>query len=193
MSLASVHQEIRADESNRWAADLGYEPIYAAAPAARIAIIGQAPGRRAQESGIPWDDASGETLRDWLGIDRDTFYDPNRIALLPIDFYYPGKGVHGDLPPRKDFATRWHHRILAQLGKITLTLLLGSYAQHHYLGPSAKRNLTETVRSANDYLPNYLPLVHPSPLNFRWQSKNPWFRQTTIPMLQRTFALTLES
>ena len=193
VTLVAIRDEIRAHPSNRWARELGYEPIYAAAPAARIVIVGQAPGSRAQQSGVPWNDRSGETLRGWLGVDRDTFYDPNRIALLPIDFYYPGKGAHGDRPPRKDFAARWHPPILAHLHQVKLTLLVGSYAQQHYLGAAAKRNLTETVRAGSEYLPDYLPLVHPSPLNFRWQAKNHWFRETTIPALQRTIELILEN
>ena len=193
VSLGSIREEIRAHASNSWARDLGYEPLYAAGPAARIVIVGQAPGRHAQESRVPWDDASGGTLRAWLGVDRTTFYDPNRIALLPMDFYYPGTGTHGDLPPRKDFAARWHPRILAHLDRVELTLLVGSYAQRHYLGAAAKRNLTETVRAGSEYLPDYLPIVHPSPLNFRWQARNPWFRETAIPALQGSVQLVLQS
>ncbi|WP_405056789.1 uracil-DNA glycosylase family protein [Kribbella sp. NBC_01505] len=184
LPLAEVRDAIIADPSNRWAAELGYLPLYAASAAARIVIIGQAPGRRAQESGIPWDDPSGVRLRSWLGVDDEVFYDPASIALLPMDFYFPGKGSHGDLPPRKDFAPRWHPAILGQLPEVRLTVLIGSHAQAHYLGSQARSNLTETVRAHIDYAPAVIPLVHPSPLNFRWQKANPWFEADVVPALQ---------
>lgn len=124
-SLDRIRAEIAAHESNAWARDLGYEPLYSAAPGARIALIGQAPGRKAQESGVPWNDVSGVRLRTWLGVDDTQFYDPDRFAIIPMDFYYPGKGVSGDLPPRKDFASLWHQRILAELPDLRLTVLVG--------------------------------------------------------------------
>jgi uracil-DNA glycosylase len=182
--LARIHHELVNDPTNSQAAELGYAPVYAAGPAARIAIIGQAPGRLAQASGVPFDDASGVRLRDWLGVTDEQFYDPDLFAILPMDFFYPGKAVHGDLPPRPGFASRWHPRILAELPGIRLTLLIGDHAQKHYLKDRRKPNLTSTVRSYQDYLPSTFPLVHPSPLNFRWQAKNPWFQSEVVPVLR---------
>ena len=173
-----------ADPSNAWATAAGYSPLYAVSERSRIVIVGQAPGRKAQASGIPWDDPSGVRLRSWLGVSEEEFYDPERFALLPMDFFYPGKGGHGDLPPRRDFAATWHPRFLAELADVRLTVLVGSYAQRHYLAGSRKSNLTETVRCFEEYLPDYLPIVHPSPLNFRWQTKNPWFEATLLPRLR---------
>jgi uracil-DNA glycosylase len=192
-SLDEIRTAITDDPSNAWARKLGYAPLYSAATAARIAIIGQAPGRAAQESGIAWNDPSGVRLRDWLGVSDEQFYDPAIVALLPMDFYYPGKGVSGDLPPRADFAARWHPQILAQLPDLRLTVLIGAYAQHHYLGPNAKRTLTETVAAFRDYLPRRIPLVHPSPLNFRWQKKNPWFDTDVLPELKLLTAAAIAS
>ena len=182
--LDDIRTAITDDPSNAWAKELGYSPLYSAAPAARIAIIGQAPGRAAQESGIAWNDPSGVRLRDWLGVTDEQFYDPATVALLPMDFYYPGKGVSGDLPPRADFAGRWHPQILGQLADLRLTVVIGAYAQHYYLGSDAKRTLTETVAAFREYLPTRIPLVHPSPLNFRWQKKNPWFDAEVLPALK---------
>jgi len=187
-NLDRIRAEITDHPSNSWARDLGYTPLYTAGPGARIALIGQAPGRKAQESGIPWNDASGVKLRSWLGVDDTQFYDPDQIAVIPMDFYYPGKGASGDLPPRKDVAALWHPRILAELPDLRLTILVGGYAQKHYLGVRAKRTLTETVRAYTEYLPTMIPLVHPSPLNFRWQSKNPWFEADVVPALRTLVA-----
>ncbi|ONI82956.1 uracil-DNA glycosylase [Actinosynnema sp. ALI-1.44] len=191
MSLADIRAEIMAD--NAWATEQGWQPVYAAAPGARIAIIGQAPGRRAQESGVPFDDPSGDRLRGWLGVTDEQFYDPNRFAILPMDFYFPGKAASGDLPPRADFAPKWHPRILAGLTDVRLTLLIGGYAQKRYLKGRAKSSLTETVRSYRDYLPELIPLVHPSPLNFRWQSRNPWFAAEVVPVLRAEVAKALRA
>jgi len=185
--LDALRREIIEDASNAWARELGYQPLYAAQPGARVAIIGQAPGLRAQSGGLVWDDPSGVTLRSWLGVSEEQFYDPDVFALLPMDFYYPGKAINGksgDLPPRQDFAPRWHPRILAELPRIHLTLLVGSYAQAHYLAGRAKRTLTENVRAYAEYLPSTMALVHPSPLNFRWQAKNPWFAAEVVPALR---------
>jgi uracil-DNA glycosylase len=182
--LDEIRAAIADDPSNAWARELGYAPLYSAAQTARVAIIGQAPGRAAQQSGIAWNDPSGVRLRDWLGVTDEQFYDPTIVALLPMDFYYPGKGVSGDLPPRADFAALWHPQILAQLPDLRLTVLIGAYAQRHYLGSDGKRTLTETVAAFRDYLPTRIPLVHPSPLNFRWQKKNPWFDTDVLPELK---------
>ncbi len=161
--LTAIRHEIRTHASNAWATERGYEPIYSASPGSKIAVIGQAPGRHAQDSQIPWNDASGIKLRQWLGVTDSQFYAPDTIALLPTDFYYPGKGKHGDLPPRPTFASLWHPRILTLMPAVRLTVLIGSYAQKHYLGANAKKNLTETVGAYRHYAPDRIPLVHPSP------------------------------
>jgi uracil-DNA glycosylase len=150
--------------------------------------VGQAPGRRAQESGIPWDDPSGVTLRSWLGLTDAQFYDPAIVALLPMDFFYPGKGKSGDLPPRKDFAATWHPRLIEQMPALKLTALIGGYAQKYYLRGAARANLTETVHAFREYPKDTIPLVHPSPLNFRWQAKNPWFGEEVLPELKARVA-----
>ena len=180
--LDQIRREIVAHPSNAWALDLGYQPVYVTDPAARVLVIGQAPGIRAQETGIPWNDASGERLRDWLGVDEATFRDPTRFGIVPMDFFFPGRGKTGDLPPRPDFAPTWHPRLLAQMPEVRLTLLIGDHAQRFYLG--GRESLTERVRRFRDYLPDRMPLVHPSPLNFRWQSRNPWFETDVLPALR---------
>lgn len=166
---------------NAWAQQKSYLPVYTASATARVVIVGQAPGRIAQESLTPWNDVSGDRLRDWLGLSREQFYDEKLISLMPMDFYYPGKGPHGDLPPRKGFAPIWHPKLRALMPQVELTLLVGRYAQAYYLGQLNKRTLTETVMSYEEYLPSFLPMVHPSPLNFRWLSVNPWFEAEVVP------------
>ena len=187
-SVDSIRTAIIDDPGNAGMTAKGWQPIFTAGPEARIVIVGQAPGAAAQETGIPWNDASGKKLRTWLGLSDEQFYDPNLVALIPMDFYYPGKGKHGDMPPRQGFAAKWHPPLLALMPRVSLTVLIGAYAQDYYLGRTAKQNLTETVRDFADYLPDFFPLVHPSPLNFRWQAKNPWFEETVIPELQRNVA-----
>lgn len=183
-SFESIYAEIVSDGENAWAREMGYLPLYAVGPRAQIAVIGQAPGRLAQESGIAWNDASGKKLIEWLGVTENEFRDPQLFALMPMDFYYPGKGASGDLPPRKSFAPRWHPPLLDLMPQIRLTVLIGTYAQQYYLGDRAKRNLTETVHAFREYLPSTIPLVHPSPLNFRWHARNPWFSSQVLPVLQ---------
>lgn len=189
--LESIRQEIINHKANQDFKDKGWQPIYTAGPQARLAIIGQAPGIKAQESQIPWHDASGERLREWLGIEEDVFYDPNQVALIPMDFYYPGKAKTGDKPPRKEFYETWHPRLFDAMPDIQLTLLVGQYAQKAYLKKKRGKNLTETVRHYQDYLPSYFPLVHPSPLNGRWLKKNPWFIEEVVPDLQAKVHQTL--
>lgn len=162
----------------------GPRPVLTAHSRARILIIGQAPGRRVHETGVPWDDPSGERLRDWLGVDRETFYDEEHIALLPMGFCYPGKGKSGDLPPRPECAATWHAPLLEHLDRVQLTLLIGQYAQAHYLGERRAKTLTQTVERWRDYLPRYLPLPHPSPRNNLWLRKNPWFAEQVLPHLR---------
>ena len=164
---------------------LGPRPIVQFSEEARLLIIGQAPGRKVHETGIPWDDPSGKLLRQWLHLEEEAFYDPSRVALLPMGFCYPGKGKSGDLPPRKECAPQWHEQVLNSLPNLQLTILIGSYAQSHYLKGKAKGNLTETVKCFTDFLPSTVPLPHPSPRNRPWLSKNPWFEELLLPELQR--------
>lgn len=159
-------------------------PVVYAGGSCRILIIGQAPGRRVHESGIPWNDPSGIELRRWLGVTEERFYDPEIFGLMPMGFCYPGKGKSGDLPPRPECAPLWHKRLLRAMPQVELTLLIGGYSQKYYLKEAAESNLTETVRSFRKYLPEYLPLVHPSPRNRIWQRKNPWFETQVLPELR---------
>ncbi|CYU97960.1 TPA: uracil-DNA glycosylase family protein [Streptococcus suis] len=191
MELADIRQAIMWDVANRDFTNKGIAPLFQAPSTAKILIIGQAPGLKTQEKGRLFDDASGDNLRRWLDVDRQTFYESGHFAILPMDFYYPGKGKSGDLPPRKDFAPKWHLLILDQLPELELTLLVGNYAQEYYLEKS-QRNLTERVKHADDYLPTYFPLPHPSPRNNIWQAKNPWFQAEIIPNLQNILKQILE-
>jgi len=170
----------------------GPRPVLAASPDARLLIIGQAPGRKVHESGIPWQDVSGDRLRAWLEVDRETFYDPSRIALLPTGFCYPGSGRSGDLPPRPECAPLWKPRLHPALGRVRLTLLVGSYAQAEELGERAKATLTETVKAWREYGPGVIPLPHPSPRNRLWLRRNPWFEQELLPELRTSVQAALE-
>lgn len=160
-------------------------PVLQFSQNSKILIIGQAPGRIVHETGIPWDDKSGEQLRSWLGVTKEQFYDPDLFGLIPMGFCYPGKGKSGDLPPRKECAPQWHNKILQSIKQVKLTLLIGKYAQDYYLGESSSGNLTENVKNYRRFLPDYLPLVHPSPRNNIWKSKNPWFEKEVIPALKQ--------
>ena len=183
-SLTQIKNAIMRDAQNQSFTERGIEPLFAAPTGARINIVGQAPGVKAEQTRLYWNDQSGDRLREWLGIDRETFYHSGLFAVIPMDFYYPGKGKSGDLPPRKGFAEKWHPQILADLPNIELTILIGQYAQKYYL-PQNKRNVTETVKNYREFLPHFLPLVHPSPRNQLWLAKNPWFAQEVIPELQQ--------
>lgn len=164
---------------------LGPRPVLRARASARVLIIGQAPGTRVHETGIPWNDRSGDRLRDWLGLDKNRFYDEDRLAILPMGLCYPGVDAKGgDLPPRPECAPAWHPLILAALPKIELTLLVGLYAQKRYLGKISKKTLTETVAAYKDYGPVFLPLPHPSWRNTAWMKKNPWFERDLLPHLR---------
>lgn len=187
----SVFQAIRADEQNGEFTRQGIDPLYTASATSRLVIIGQAPGRVAQETRIPWNDKSGDRLRDWVGIDRVTFYDPSAVALLPMDFYYPGKGKSGDLPPRRGFAEKWHPVLLGMMPQVRLTVLVGSYATRRYLELSSSAKLTDVVRNYADYLPRFFPLVHPSPRNQLWMCRNPWFETDVLPRLRSEVASAL--
>ncbi len=245
-TLDELRAEIAAHESNAWATARGWEPLVIGESTARILILSQAPGRLAQESGIAFDDPSGRLLRSWMGVTDAEFWDPAKVAILPMDAYFPGsRGAPavtgsdeeavasertaaaledaaveragaalpgeprpaaerraaamdseparpprggGDLPPRRDFADRWHPRVLELLPEVRLRLVIGGYAQRRYLGPG---NVTEHVRDAASHLP-FFPLVHPSPLARGWRSANPWFAESTVPMLQRLVREALE-
>ena len=184
-SLEQLKQEIMADSDNRKFTDEGIEPLFSAPSTAKILIIGQAPGIKAQESKIFFNDKSGVKLREWMGIDDEIFYKSGLIGVVPMDFYYPGKVKSGDLPPRKNFAIKWHSKVLELMPNLELIILVGKYAQDYYLGNDKKQNLTETVFNYKQYLPRYFPIVHPSPLNFRWNNKNPWFIKEVVPELQK--------
>jgi uracil-DNA glycosylase len=165
-------------------------PVLRAHRNARLLIIGQAPGTRVHATGIPWNDPSGDRLRNWLQIDREQFYDARQIAIIPMGFCYPGKGKSGDLPPRPECAPLWHERLQEQLPHLELRLLIGKYAQDYYLG-SKRQSLAETVQHYADYLPEFLPLPHPSPRNIRWFRTNPWFEAEVIPALRKRLRHTL--
>lgn len=180
-----IDQQIRQDSQNIQYTQAGILPLYQIEPTAKILLISQAPSRKAQESMVFWNDPSGDRLRSWMGLTKSEFYQPGKIAVMPLDFYYPGKGAHGDLPPRPGFAEKWHQPLLDLMPNIQLTLLIGQYAQKFYLQGRRYRTLTETVRHFDDYLPEYLPLVHPSPLNYGWLHQHPWFETEVIPTLQK--------
>tara|TARA_R110000868_G_scaffold170440_6_gene405715 strand:+ start:1010 stop:1594 length:585 start_codon:yes stop_codon:yes gene_type:complete len=165
---------------------LGPRPVLRASATSRLLIIGQAPGTKVHESGVPWDDRSGDRLRHWLGVDKDTFYDESRIAIVPMGFCYPGRDAKGgDAPPRKECAPTWHPQVLPLLPNVEFTLLIGLYAQGYYLSDRRKGTLTETVSAWRDYLPEYLPLPHPSWRNTTWLKKHPWFERELVPELQK--------
>lgn len=164
---------------------LGPRPVLRAAADARVLIVGQAPGTKVHETGVPWNDASGRRLREWMAVSDETFYDPAQVAIVPMGFCYPGRDPRGgDNPPRPECAPLWHPAVLASLPKLELTLLIGSYAQARYLGDRRKKTMTETVRAWRDYAPEILPLPHPSWRNTAWLKKNPWFGEEVLPFLQ---------
>ena len=160
-------------------------PIFSVSTESKILIIGQAPGQKVHNSGIPWDDQSGKELKRWLGVTPEQFYNPKLFALMPMGFCYPGKGTSGDLPPRPECAPTWHDLLLKKMKQVEITILIGSYSQNYYLREKLKPTLTETVKSFQEYLPEFLPLVHPSPRNKIWQKKNPWFEKEVVPYLQK--------
>lgn len=184
MIFEEIKQEIMGDPMNEAYTQKGIPPLFKASTDARIVIVGQAPGRKAEETRLFWNDLSGDRLRDWMGISREIFYSTNRIAHLPMDFYYPGKAKTGDAPPRKGFAEKWHPRLLERMPNIEVKILIGSYAQEYYLNKRCEKNLTETVKNFEKYLPEYVPLVHPSPLNLGWLKQNPWFEREVLPVLR---------
>ena len=191
MTLEQIRKKIIDDRDNMPFTKKGWEPVYTAHISAKILIIGQAPGRLAQESSVPWNDPSGDNLRRWMNIDKDTFYNEMKIALIPMDFYFPGSKERGDAPPRKDFAEKWHPKILEYMPVIQLIILIGQYAQAYYLRGKRKKTLTATVRAYKEYGTLFVPLVHPSPRNNIWQKKNPWFEEEVLPFLRKAIARVL--
>lgn len=203
-ALDALWQEVRG--CTLCAADLplGPRPVLRPSATARLLIVGQAPGTKVHESGIPWNDPSGDRLRDWLGIGRETFYDRRRIAIVPMGFCYPGRLPRsgrgrsggersgGDAPPRPECAPRWHAALLALMPAVELTLLVGQYAQAHYLGARRGRTLTETVARWRDFLPEYLPTPHPSWRTRGWVARNPWFEAELLPDLRARAATLME-
>jgi uracil-DNA glycosylase len=167
------------------------KPILSASPTARLLIVGQAPGRRVHETGIPWNDPSGDLLRQWLGMTREQFYDVSRIAIVPAGLCYPGTVNGSDLPPCPQCAPLWHPPLRAAMPEIRLTLLVGAYAQAYYLGKRRSRTLAETVAAWRDFAPEFLPLPHPSPRNRRWLKQNPWFEAEVLPMLREQVGAAL--
>lgn len=163
---------------------LGPRPVLRASASARLLIASQAPGTRVHASGIPWDDASGKRLREWMQVDTETFYDESRVAIVPMGFCYPGQTGSGDAPPRPECRASWHPQLIPLLPKVELSLLIGRHAQDFWLGASRKPTLTETMRAWRDYLPRYLPLPHPSPRNIAWFKANPWFDAEVLPVLR---------
>ena len=166
-------------------------PIVQASVHSKIVIIGQAPGQKVHNTGTPWDDQSGNELRRWLGVTNEQFYDGNLFALVPMGFCYPGKGKSGDLPPRPECAPLWHSRLLTEMNEIKLIILIGQYAQKYYLEENFRPTLTENVQNYRQFLPKFLPLVHPSPRNKIWQKKNPWFELEVVPALQLIISATI--
>lgn len=186
-----IFRAIKADPQNAEYTAAGIDPLYSVAADARVMVIGQAPGRIAQDTRTPWNDKSGDRLRDWMGVDRATFYDSHQVAIVPMDFYFPGKGKSGDLPPRKGFAEKWHPMLLGMMPQVQLTVLVGAYAVHRYLGLKQSVPLTGVVRDWQSWQPEYFPLVHPSPRNLLWTKKNPWFEEETLPALRAAVTAAL--
>ena len=187
-SIEDIRQAIIADPENKDFTKRWIFPLFEAHETARIVLVGQAPGSRAEATGLYFRDPSGDNLRAWLGVDEEIFYESGLFAVVPMDFYFPGSGKSGDLPPRKDFADKWHADILAQMPNVELMILIGQYAQHYYLKQRKSVKVTDNVRNYQNFLPDYFPLVHPSPRNNIWQVKNPWFREEVLPDLKRIVA-----
>lgn len=190
-SLDALLAAVRACRACAASLPLGPRPVVQADVAARILVVGQAPGLRVHQTGLPWDDPSGERLREWMGVSKEVFYDASRIAIIPMGYCYPGRGNGGDLPPRRECAQLWLDQLLAKLPLIELTLLVGQHAQRHFLGCRRQRSLAETLSAWAEYSPDFIPLPHPSPRNTPWLQRNPDFGQQLLPELRRRVATLL--
>ena len=190
--LAKLVKEIRSCSLCAAHLPLGPRPIIQVSSFAKILVVGQAPGSRVHQTGIPFNDPSGDRLREWMGIDKELFYDEQKIALVPMGFCFPGTGKSGDLPPRPECADTWRIKLLEQLPKIRLTIIVGQYAQAWHLKTGNKANLTETVMAWKDYWPEAIPLPHPSPRNNIWLKRNPWFEEQILPSLKRRVKAVLK-
>ena len=188
MNTAALHADIAACRVCETALGFAPRPVVQFSSTSRILIIGQAPGSKVHASGIPWDDASGDRLREWTGLDRDQMYDAEQVALVPMGFCYPGKASGGDKPPRRECAPQWHARVLDVLPHDRLTLLVGTYAQAHYLPQTRKLSMTERVRAFRDHLPYAIPLPHPAWRSTLWMRQNPWFEAEVLPVLREAIA-----
>lgn len=191
--LDALLTEVRACRACEAHLPLGPRPILRMGSKSRILIIGQAPSASVHASGIPWDDASGNRLREWMGLDARSFHDESLVSIIPMGLCYPGRGTSGDNPPRRECAPLWQERLHKQLPDIRLTLLIGQYAQRHYLGKRAKSSLTETVKAWRDYAPEIIPLPHPSPRNTAWFKYQPWFESDVLPALREQVALLMNT
>jgi uracil-DNA glycosylase len=190
-SLPSLLSEIRACTICTAHLPLGPRPVVQLSAKARVLIAGQAPGRKVHESGVPFDDASGNRLREWLGVTREVFYDPKQFALVPMGFCFPGTGRSGDLPPRPECARAWREQLLGHLRQVELTLVLGQYAQTYHFGKSSS-SLTDLVKSWRSHWPQMVPLPHPSPRNNLWLRRNPWFEAELLPPLRERVSALLD-
>lgn len=188
-SLIHLYEEILTCRRCEADLPLGPNPVLRVSEKARVLIVGQAPGTKVHATGIPWNDPSGDRLRQWLQVDRETFYNTDIFAIVPMGFCYPGKGKSGDLPPRPECAAAWHDKLLAEMPQLELILLFGQYAQAYYLPDNKRqRTLTENVKHWRDFMPRFLPMPHPSPRNGAWLKQNPWFEETVVPELRRRVA-----
>ncbi len=184
-ALLQLYQQITQCRLCEQYLPLGANPVLRVSDTAKVLIVGQAPGTRVHATGIPWNDPSGDRLRNWLAVDRETFYNTSIFAIVPMGFCYPGKGKSGDLPPRKECAATWHQPLLDLMPQLELILLIGKYAQDYYLPADRRyRTLTENVKHWLEYLPRFLPMPHPSPRNGIWLKKHPWFEEDVVPLLQ---------
>lgn len=192
-TLSQLLLDIRACRVCEPELPLGARPVLIADARARILVAGQAPGTRVHATGIPWNDASGQRLREWLGLEPEVFYDPARLAIVPMGFCYPGTGKSGDLPPRAECWKLWHDRIFALLPRLELRIVIGRYAQAYHLAGRTRGSLTETVAAWREFAPALYPLPHPSPRNQMWLKRNPWFAEELLPDLRATVAMALEA
>lgn len=192
-TLSQLLLDIRACRVCEPELPLGARPVLIADARARILVAGQAPGTRVHATGIPWNDASGQRLREWLGLEPEVFYDPARLAIVPMGFCYPGTGKSGDLPPRAECWKLWHDRIFALLPRLELRIVIGQYAQAYHLAGRTRGSLTETVAAWREFAPALYPLPHPSPRNQMWLKRNPWFAEELLPDLRATVAMALEA